>query len=104
MRDAETPVVARHNRPTAPTRPTAEIARLGPEIYERDIRREVEADHHGRVVSIDVDSGAWAVGDNVLDAAGRLREQRPDAVNVWSERVGYPALYHFGGRALRSAK
>ena len=32
----------------APTRPTAEIARLGKEIYERDIRSKVEDGHHGR--------------------------------------------------------
>ena len=46
---------------TAPTRPGDEIARLGREIYERDIRRQVEADHDGDYVAIDVDSGEWAV-------------------------------------------
>ena len=85
----------------APTRSKAEIARLGKEIYERDIRSRVEADHHGEVVAIDVDTGYWATGDNVIAAAERLREKRPGAVNVLSERVGYPALRHFGGRPLR---
>lgn len=85
----------------APTRPTAEIARLGQEIYQRDIRPLVEADHHGEVVAIDVDTGNWAIGDNVIAATGRLRKKRPGAVNVLSERVGYPALRHFGGRPLR---
>ena len=47
------------------------------EIYERDIRREVEADHHGEVVAIDVDSGEWAIGEEVLEATDRLRVQRP---------------------------
>ncbi len=85
----------------APTRPTAEIARLGKEIYERDIRLKVEAGHHGEVVAIDIETGDWAVGDNVIAATERLREKRPGAVNVLSERVGYPALRHFGGRPLR---
>ena len=88
----------------APTRPKEEIARLGQEIYERDIRRKVEAGHHGEVVAIDVDSGNWAVGDNVIAATDRLREKLPGAVNVLSERVGYPALYHFGGGLLRRAE
>ena len=88
----------------APTRPKEEIARLGQEIYERDIRRKVEAGHHGEVVAIDVDSGNWAVGDNVITATDRLREKLPGAVNVLSERVGYPALYHFGGGLLRRAE
>ncbi len=88
----------------APTRPKAEIARLGQEIYQRDIRPKVEADHHGEVVAIDVDTGNWALGDNVIAATDRLREKLPGAVNVLSERVGYPALRHFGGRPLRGAE
>ena len=42
---------------TGPTRPIDEITRLGDEIYERDIRKQVEADHDGEVVAIDVESG-----------------------------------------------
>ena len=87
---------------TTPTRRTAEeTARLGKEIYERDIRALVEADHHGKVVAIDVDSGDFAIGDMVVTAAKRLREKHPDAINVSSERVGYPTLRSFGGGSLR---
>ena len=82
-------------------RPHGETARLGKEMYQRDILPLVEADHHGEVVAIDVDTGNWAIGDNVIAATDRLREQRPDAINVLSERVGYPALYRFGGSSLR---
>ena len=88
----------------APTRPTAEIARLGKEIYERDIRGQVEDAHHGEVVAIDVDSGNWVLGDNVIAATERLRVKLPGAVNVLSERVGHPALRHFGGRPLRRGR
>ena len=97
--DTSTP--AQPPRPIAPTRPTEEVARLGKHIYERDIRRQVEADHHGKVVAIDVDSGCWAIGKGVLEAADRLRAMRPDAVDVWSERVGYRALRSFGAGSLR---
>ena len=34
-------------------RPKNETARLGDEIYEWDIRPQVEADHHGEYVAID---------------------------------------------------
>ena len=91
-------------RMNAPTRPRAEIARLGREIYERDIRGQVENTHHGEVVAIDVDTGNWAVGVNVIDATERLRVQLPGAVNVLSERVGHRALYHFGGSSLRRGR
>ena len=86
---------------TPARRPREETARLGRKIYQRDILPLVEADHHGEVVAIDVDTGNWAIGDNVIVATDRLREQRPDAINVLSERVGYPALYRFGGSSLR---
>ena len=88
---------------TTPTRRSAEeTGRLGDEIYERDIRANVEAMHHGKVVAIDVDSGDYAIADTALAAADALREMRP-VVDVWAVRVGHPALYHFGGSSLRRA-
>lgn len=89
---------------TSIRRPAKETARLGDAIYEHDIRPRVEADHHGEYVAIDVDNGSWAVADSILSAAERLREQSPDANDVWSVRVGYRALHHFGGRPLRRAE
>ncbi|MCY3562810.1 MAG: hypothetical protein OXH26_02635 [bacterium] len=84
-----------------PTMSKEETARLGREIYQRDIRPQVEADHVGTVVCIDVETGIWAMGDELLEAADRLREQRPDAVNVWAERVGYRAMASMGGGPLQ---
>ena len=87
---------------TAPSRrPREETVRLGKELYERDIRRQAEADHYGAYAAIDVDSGVWAVAANEIDALERLRAQRPDAVNVLMERIGYRALRSFGAGSLR---
>ena len=84
-----------------PRRSREETARLGKEIYERDIRRQVEADHHGEVVAIDVDSRIWAIANGEIAAVDRLRKMRPSAVNVLCERVGYRALRSFGAGSLR---
>ena len=73
-------------------------------IYERDIRPQVEADHDGAYVAVDVDSGSWAISNDVLTAARRLRAQHPEAIDVWLLRVGYRALHHFGGRPWRRAE
>lgn len=89
---------------TTPTRSREEIARLGDEIYERDIRSQVEPGHDGDIVAIDVDSGSWAIGGELLAAADRLRMQHSQVVNVWSLRVGVGAVYKFGGGSLRSDK
>ena len=73
-------------------------------MYERDIRPQVEADHFGEVVAIDVDTGHWAIGGDVIAATDGLREKHPDAVNVLCERDGHRTLYHFGGGSLPSRK
>ena len=86
----------------AAPRSREETARRGNEIYERDIRHLVEADHHGEVIAIDVGSGSYALGDNAIAASEGLRGQHPDA-QVWLMRVGHRALYHFGGSSLRRA-
>ena len=96
MAHAETPARRR--------RPKEETARLGDEIYERDIRRRVEADHHGKVIAIDVDSGDYAIAEGELAASDSLREKRPDATDVWLLRVGYRAVASIGGGALRRAE
>ena len=87
--------------PTGPTRPKDEIARLGDEIYERDVREQVVADHDGEYVAIDVESGKWAVADELLAARERLREKQPEAIDVWLLRVGYRAVGSLGGGAPR---
>ena len=92
---------------TAPVRTQAdrgETGRRGEEIYERDIEPLLGDDQHGRVVAIDVDSGCWAIADDVLQASADLRVQKPGATDVWLLRVGYRALESFGGRRLRSPK
>lgn len=87
--------------PNAPTLSSEETARRGDEIYQRDIRKQVEADHHGEFVAIDVESGCWAIADDLRAARDRLGAQQPDAIDVWLLRVGHRALHHFGGRPLR---
>ena len=39
-----------------------EIARRGDEIYDRNIRAEVESAHDGEIVAIDIDTGFYAAG------------------------------------------
>ena len=80
-----------------------EHARRVAEIYERQVRTQVEAGNHGKVVAIDVDSGAFEVDADSLSAATRLLARVPDA-QIWCVRIGYPAVHRFGPRvtAVRS--
>ena len=87
MNHAETPARRR--------RPRKEAVRLDKEIY-RGILPQVEPHHFGEYVAIDVETGDWAVADTTRVAVERLRAQRPDAVDVLCERIGYRALRSFG--------
>ena len=92
MKDAEAPAQSQGEGIASPRREREETARLGKELYEREIRRQVEADHHGEIVAIDVDSGCWAIADGEVAAVDRLRKMSAGAVNVLCERVGHRAL------------
>ena len=63
--------------PATCSAPARRRCRLGKEIYERDIRPQVEADHFGEYVAIDVETGDWAVADTEIAAMERLRALRP---------------------------
>ena len=102
MRDATQRTKHVEGAVARPTRPQEETARLGREIYDRDIRRHVEAQHHGDIVAIDVDSGSWAIASDLLEAVDLLQAQHPSAVNLLCERVGHRALTRFGFGPLRS--
>ena len=80
-----------------------EAARVGNEIYERDIRTKVEADHKGEYVAIDIETGAWEIDIDEIVAGDRLHARVPHA-QTWMTRVGYGYIRRFGaGRSRRVA-
>ena len=72
------------------------FAQRGDEIYNRDIRPQVEADHKGKFVAIDIESGDWEMDADALAACDRLLARRLDG-QTWLVRVGYPYVHRFGG-------
>lgn len=79
-----------------------EHARRGAELYERQVRPQVEAGNHGKIVALDVDSGNFEVAADTLTAADRLLARCPDA-QIWFTRVGYRGVHRFGPRATTRA-
>ena len=74
-----------------------EHARRGTTLYEQQVRPQVDAGNHGKIVALDVDTGAFEVADNSLTASQRLLAHHPDA-QIWCVRIGYPAVHRFGPR------
>ncbi len=76
-----------------------EIARLGREIYERDIRAAVERDHDGRFLTVDVTTGRYGIADDELAAFDRAEEENPDGA-FFLLRIGRRAAHRLGGRVI----
>ncbi len=76
-----------------------EHTRLGDEVYEQKIRPLVETGNEGKVVAIDVDTGAFEVAEDSLSAAHRLLDRVPEA-QVWCVRIGHGAVRRIWSNAL----
>jgi hypothetical protein len=72
-----------------------EISRRGREIYESQVRSQVEEGNHGKIVAIDIETGIFIIAKDSLTASDQLLEQYPDA-QIWLGRVGYRAVHRVG--------
>jgi hypothetical protein len=80
-----------------------EFARLGEQIYERDIYPKLQPDNKSKIVAIDIMTGAWEIDASEIVACHRLEERYPDA-QIWIVRVGYKYVRKFGaGRTKKIA-
>jgi hypothetical protein len=77
-----------------------EFALRGNEIYESQVRPQVEEGNHGKIVAIDIETGAFELARDTMTASDRLLERYPDA-QIWCVRIGYKGVHRFGvGRLL----
>jgi hypothetical protein len=77
-----------------------EFARRGNEIYESQVRLQVKQGNHGKIVVIDIETGAFELADNTIAASDQLLERYPDA-QIWRVRIGHKGVHRFGvGRLL----
>jgi hypothetical protein len=72
-----------------------EFARRGNEIYESLVRPQVEEGNHGRIVAIDIESGAFELAKDTMTASDRLLDRCPDA-QIWCVRIGHRGVHRFG--------
>jgi len=80
-----------------------EITRRGKELYETSIRTQVETPENiGKIISINVETGEYEIGDDLIVTSLRLRAKQADAA-VWAEKIGFNAVYAVGGTLVRTA-
>ena len=82
-----------------------EFARMGNEIYENKIRPLVEEGNKGKMVAIDIESGAYEMGGSgdEIDCIHRLLDKNQDA-QIWLVRIGYDEVYRRSWRLLNGKK
>ena len=79
-----------------------EFARRGDEIYQSQIRPQVEEGNSGKIVAIDIETGAFELAADIVTASTGLLTRYPDA-QTWFIRIGHQAVYHFGARSLKKS-
>lgn len=72
-----------------------EFARGAVALYERKLRRQLEANHPNQFVAVEPVSGDFYLGNTLSEALGAAREAHPDRL-AHAIRVGHPAALHFG--------
>ena len=78
-----------------------EFARRGDEIYESQVRSQVEEGNHGKIVAIDLETGDFEVDVSEIAACDRLEARHLDT-QIWIVRIGSRYVRRFGGRTKRS--
>lgn len=73
-----------------------ETARLGQEIYARDIQPLLEATYQGQFAAIDIETGTFEFDRDDYTATENLLAQNPGA-QIWLARVGRTTAYQIGG-------
>lgn len=76
-----------------------EVSARGEEIYQKQIRSQVENGNKGKFVVIDIVTGDYELDVDDATASMRLLARNPQAV-IYGLRVGHPAAYRFGGSSL----
>jgi hypothetical protein len=79
-----------------------EFARRGDEIDESQVRQQVEECNHGKIMAINIETGAFEVDASEIAACDCLKARHPDA-QIWIVRNGSRHVRRFGGRTRRSA-
>jgi hypothetical protein len=72
-----------------------EFAQRGRALYDSQVRAHVEEGNQGKIVAIDIETGAFEVAHNSLTASDQLLARYPDA-QIWFVKIGHRAVHRIG--------
>jgi hypothetical protein len=74
------------------------FARRAEELYEQELRSELEPEHTGEYVVLDVETGDYELDSDEMAAIDRARARHPNRC-FYIKRVGYRAAVFIGSKA-----
>jgi hypothetical protein len=74
-----------------------EIVQRGQELYEQKIRPLVEAQHRGKFLVLDIETGDYEIDTDKMAAFERAAAKHTDPA-LYILRVGYPYAVRLGGK------
>ena len=80
---------------TTPHRTLDELAGLGGDIFDRQVRPALRPEDRGKFVAIEVETGDYEIDEDDYTAVTRLRSRNP-AAEFWLMQAGYPTTYRMG--------
>ena len=74
------------------------VAEKAKEVYESELKAQLEAEHHDEYVAIEPVSKSFFLGDTFIDAALAAKQAHPDRKS-FVIRIGHDAAFHIGAGA-----
>ena len=78
---------------------SAEIVQRGQVLYDEHIRGKVEANHQGKFLVVDIETGEYEIDVDELAALKRAKAKHPDAA-LYLLRIGSSTAYRLGGQRM----
>ena len=79
---------------TEPHRNREEIARMGKDVYERQVKPLLRPEDTGKFVAVDIHTGAYEIDADDYTAVQRLRARLPTA-EIWMMCAGFATAIRF---------
>lgn len=77
-----------------------ELARRGQAYYDQHLRAELEPEHNGEFLALEVESGDYELGQSQIAALDRAEASHPDSV-FYILRVGHRTAARIGAQLRR---
>jgi hypothetical protein len=71
------------------------VAQRGHQLYDDQIRAQIESDNYDKIVAIDLANGDFEVAEDSLTSAKKLLLRNPNA-QIFCIRIGHRAVHRLG--------